>query len=86
MGLPVLTLSDFGVSEEMINTVFADSGCIGTLADLAAGRLTTADPAWTAANYFHPPAENTWLTRIADRPNPRAAGLPALPPVRVGSR
>ncbi len=71
MGLPVLALSDFGVSEEMINTVFADSGCIGTLADLAAGRLVTADPAWTAANYFHPAADNTWLA--ADR---RPAGRP----------
>jgi hypothetical protein len=85
-GLPVLTLSDFGVSAEMINTVFADSGCVGTLADLAAGRLVTADPAWTAANYFHPTADNTWLSQISDRLAARAAGaLPALPPVS-GSR
>jgi hypothetical protein len=86
VGLPVLALSDFGVSEEMINTVFADSGCIGTLADLAAGRLVAADPAWTAANYFHPPADNTWLTVIEERLAARAAGtLPALPAVS-GSR
>jgi hypothetical protein len=86
MGLPVLTLSDFGVSEEMINTVFAGSGCLGTLADLATGRLTTADPAWTAANYFHPPADNTWLGEISDRLAARAdCALPVLPPVS-GSR
>jgi putative glycosyltransferase DUF6716 len=85
-GLPVLALSDFGISEEMINTVFSGSGCLGTLADLAAGRLVTADPAWTAANYFHPPADNTWLGQIEDRLAARAAGtLPALPPVS-GSR
>jgi hypothetical protein len=85
-GLPVLALSDFGISEEMINTVFSGSGCLGTLADLAAGRLTSADPAWTAANYFHPPADNTWLSEISDRLADRAAGaLPGLPPVS-GSR
>ena len=86
LGLPVLTLSDFGISEEMINTVFADSGCLGTLADVAGGRLATADPAWIAANYFHPAADNTWLARLEDRLAARAAGtLPDLPPVR-GSR
>jgi hypothetical protein len=85
-GLPVLALSDFGVSEEMINTVFSGSGCLGTLADLAAGRLATADPAWTAANYFHPPADNTWLALVEDRVAAREAGtLPGLPPVS-GSR
>ena len=77
LGLPVLTLSDFGVSEEMINTVFAGSGCLGTLADLAAGRPATADPAWTAANYFHPPADNTWLDEISDRVAARGGRRPA---------
>jgi hypothetical protein len=70
----------------MINTVFSGSGCLGTLADLAAGRLVTADPAWTTANYFHPPTDNTWLGQIEDRLAARATGtLPALPPVS-GSR
>ena len=86
VGLPVLALSDFGVSEEMINTVFSGSGCLGTLADLAAGRLTTADPAWTAANYFHPPAENTWLNQISDRLAARAAGALLPLPAVSGSR
>ena len=86
LGLPVLTLSDFGVSEEMINTVFAGSGCLGTLADLATGRPATADPAWTAANYFHPSADNTWLDEISGRVAARSDGaLPALPRVS-GSR
>lgn len=86
LGLPVLTLSDFGISEQMINTVFADSGCLGTLADLAAGRLATADPAWIAANYFHPATDNTWLARVEDLLAARAAGtLPELPTV-LGSR
>jgi hypothetical protein len=82
LGLPVLTLSDFGISDEMINTVFAGSNCVGTLADLAAGRLIEADPDWMAANYFHPPADNTWLDLISDRIAARAAGaLPSMPPV-----
>jgi putative glycosyltransferase DUF6716 len=86
LGLPVLALSDFGVSEDMINTVFSGSGSLGTLADLAAGRLATADPAWTAANYFHPPTDNTWLSLISDKLAARSAGtLPGLPPVS-GSR
>ncbi len=86
LGLPVLTLSDFGVSERMINVVFADSGCLGTLDDLAAGRLATADPAWISANYFHPATDNTWLAQLDDQLAARAAGtLPELPPVS-GSR
>lgn len=85
-GLPVLTLSDFGVNEEMINTVFVGSGCLGTLDDLVAGRLPVADPAWTAANYFHPRADNTWQALLEDRIATRLeGGLPALPPVS-GSR
>ncbi len=35
VGLPTLIISDFGVSADMINTVFDGSGCLGTLDDLA---------------------------------------------------
>ena len=66
VGRPVLALRDFGVSPEMINVVFEGSGCLGTLADLTAGRLFAVDAAWMAANYFHPAEENTWLS-VLDR-------------------
>jgi putative glycosyltransferase DUF6716 len=71
---PVLMLRDFGVSAEMINTVFEGSGCLGTLADLAAGRLYAADPAWMAGNYFHPAEENTWLRLLDQLIADRTAG------------
>ncbi|MGI3785940.1 MAG: DUF6716 putative glycosyltransferase, partial [Janthinobacterium lividum] len=60
--------------------------CFGTLADLRTGRLVHPDPAWLAANYFHPEAENDWLVEVerllavraggglAVRPRPRLRG------------
>jgi hypothetical protein len=63
-GVPTLILSDFGVSAEMINIVFEGSGCIGTLADAAAGRFPHPDPAWLAADYFHPASDNDWLDEL----------------------
>lgn len=59
MDLPALVIDDFGVSAEMINIVFADSGLLGSLADLRAGDFRTVDPGWKRDNYFHDRAENT---------------------------
>jgi hypothetical protein len=73
-GRPVLALRDFGVSPELINTVFEGSGCLGTLADLTAGRCYPADPAWMSANYFHPAEENSWLSLLDQLLADRAAG------------
>lgn len=53
-GLPTLILGDFGVGDEQLNAVFAESGCIGTLDDLARGTIGHPDPAWLRANYFQP--------------------------------
>lgn len=76
-GLPSLVISDFGVSTEMINLVFADSDCIGTLDDLSHGRLRHPDPAWLDANYFHQPAADDWLARLDELVAIKAArGLP----------
>ncbi|SEG90905.1 hypothetical protein SAMN04489712_12774 [Thermomonospora echinospora] len=63
-GVPLLVLSDFGVTAEMINLVFEDSGCLGTLDDLAEARFRDPDPAWCAANYFHEPADEDWLGHL----------------------
>jgi Putative glycosyltransferase (DUF6716) len=64
MDRPILIISDFGVSAEMINLVFERSGCVGTLDDLRSGRLFRPDPGWLEANYFHRAEENDWLERL----------------------
>ncbi|GAA3238759.1 DUF6716 putative glycosyltransferase [Actinocorallia longicatena] len=78
-GVPVNVLSDFGVSAEMINLVFEDSGVLGTLGDLAQGTFRAPDPAWRAANYFHPAAENDWVRRLEE------LACTELPPVVLHS-
>ena len=78
--LPVLLLSDFGVEPGLANVVFEGSGCFGTLDDLRAGRLLHPDPAWLAANYFHPEAENDWLAVVERLLAVRAAGGLAVRP------
>lgn len=80
----VLILADFGVSADMINSVFEDSGCLGTLDDLRAGRFFTPGPQWLSDNYFHPPADSDWLDRVRELLTERVDhGLPprALRPV-----
>jgi hypothetical protein len=80
MDRPILIISDFGVSAEMINVVFEGSGCLGTLDDLRSGRLLRPDPLWLETNYFHRVVENDWLARVSDLLVVRAAGqLPGRP-------
>lgn len=74
LGLPILVLADFGVSAEMINLMFADSGCLGTLDDLVHRRFHTPDPRWLAANYLHDPRDDDWLERLDELLAVRAAG------------
>lgn len=52
-GLPTLILSDFGVSAQMINTVFVASGVIGTLDDVIGLSFGEPTKAWLRENYFH---------------------------------
>jgi hypothetical protein len=73
-GVPVVVLSDFGVSESLINTVFVDSGCLGDLNDLRAGRAHRPDPGWLADNYFHPTEEDDVVSRVSDLVARRATG------------
>ncbi len=62
--VPLLVLSDFGVSAEMINLVFEGSGVLGTIDDLSQGRFHTPDAEWCRANYFHAGSENDWASRL----------------------
>jgi hypothetical protein len=85
MNRPTLIISDFGVSVEMINLVFEESGCLGTLDDLRSGRLRQADPQWREANYFHPAGDNNWLDLLNQLLEVRAAGQLARLPRWRGS-
>ena len=80
--VPLLILSDFGVSAEMINLVFEDSGALGTLDDLRAAEFRKPDRKWCAANYFHDAADNDWARRLAALvERARGEGLPVRPPL-----
>jgi hypothetical protein len=87
MDRPILIISDFGVSAEMINLVFEGSGCLGTLDDLRSDRFFRPDPRWLEANYFHHADENDWRERLGELLALRAAGqLPGRPPVSASLR
>lgn len=84
--VPVLIVSDFGVSAEMINDVFRGSGCLGTLDDVRAGRSYRPNAEWRRDNYFHPPEDSDWLPALMELLERRAtAGLPARALRPVGS-
>ncbi|MFG1825149.1 DUF6716 putative glycosyltransferase [Microbispora bryophytorum] len=63
--VPLLVLSDFGVSAEMINLVFEGSGCLGTLDDLAQADFRVPAEEWCRANYFHDSSASDWTSRVA---------------------
>jgi hypothetical protein len=86
MNRPTLIISDFGVSAEMINLVFQESGCLGTLDDLRSGRLGQPDPQWREANYFHPAEENNWLEQLNQLLELRVAGQLSAGPHRRAVR
>ncbi|MEU8272157.1 DUF6716 putative glycosyltransferase [Sphaerisporangium sp. NPDC049002] len=83
--VPLLVLSDFGVSAEMINLVFEDSGCLGTLEELTRGEFRQPAAAWRDANYFHDPAVSDWVVKLAVLvERARAGGLPPVRPLLDG--
>ncbi|GAB3897869.1 hypothetical protein GCM10027612_54940 [Microbispora bryophytorum subsp. camponoti] len=63
--VPLLVLSDFGVSAEMINLVFEGSGCLGTLDDLVQADFRVPAEEWCRANYFHDSSASDWTGRVA---------------------
>lgn len=77
-GVPSLVLDEFGVSDELINSVFVGSGLLGGLDRLAAGDFGRPRPAWLADNYFHDAADNDWAAALEELVAARRrAGLPA---------
>lgn len=93
-GLPVAVLSDFGVSHELLNQIFAGSGLLSTLDAVARLDLpAAADAAWLRANYFHDDdavAQSGWpeasvaLAELAERA--RAGTLRVDPEVVARAR
>jgi hypothetical protein len=87
MDRPILVISEFGISAEMINLVFEGSGCLGTLDDLRSGRLYRPAPGWLESNYFHRAEHNNWLKRLSELLAVRAAGrLPGRPRLHASLR
>jgi hypothetical protein len=84
LGVPVLALDDFGVRNELINTVFANSGLLGTSEDLIAHRFNNAQPTWLDDNYFHGSASDTWVRDVEQALAERTAGYFPLKSLRRG--
>jgi hypothetical protein len=79
-GVPAVAISDFGVDDSMMTSVFEGSGLLGTLDDVVAGDFRTADAAWLDDNYFHDPAEDDWIAVImAALATDERAEIPAPP-------
>lgn len=79
-GVPALAIDDFGVGVEQINLALRGSGLLGSLDDLEARSFGTPEPGWCADNYFHDPAEDTWLTAVETLVGQRrTSGLPPFP-------
>ncbi|MEP6478806.1 MAG: DUF6716 putative glycosyltransferase [Rhodoglobus sp.] len=85
IGVPVLALDDFGVSANLINVVFEDSGLLANSAALMAGEFSEPSERWLDENYFHAPTDETWLTGIEAAVLRREAGALVLRPQFRGS-
>ena len=63
--VPCLVIGDFGLDDANLTTVFAGSGVVGSLEDLAAGRFFRPERAWLERNYFHD--EHGALAEVIER-------------------
>ncbi|MEG9225685.1 DUF6716 putative glycosyltransferase [Aeromicrobium sp. Sec7.5] len=86
-GVPVIALTDFGVEARQINLVFEGSGLLHDSAELVAARFHHPAAAWRTDNYFHTPADDTWLADLDDLLEAREReGLPPYPTAPDGLR
>lgn len=82
-GIPALALDDFGVDESLINTVFRDSGLLGSVDDLLDVGFRMPAPGWAADNYLHAESAADAATALEALIAERASGgLPPRRPVR----
>ena len=82
LDIPVLLIDEFGISEGMINVVFVGSGCQRSLESLMKADFHHPEPSWSAENYFHPVAENTWIDLLGELVT--AASVRQLPALADG--
>jgi hypothetical protein len=74
LDMPVIIVDDFGISTELINTVFEDSGLFGNCGDVVEGRFKKPNPEWLDDNYFHGAAQDDWSLAVLDLVAQRARG------------
>lgn len=84
LGRPVLVLNDFGVSRRLINTVFEDSGLLGSSRDLVAADFRLPQSEWLEQNYFHGVDHDDWLDELDILLRQRQTGDFPLKPLRYG--
>ncbi len=84
LDMPVLIVSDFGVSDRLINTVFEGSGLFGNSGDVVEGRFKRADPGWLEDNYFHAAEDDDWVSGVEQLLVLREAGQLALKMQKLG--
>jgi hypothetical protein len=86
--VPVIALDTFGVSDELINTVFVGSALFGGEAAVIGREFRHPDPDWLDANYFHDPVADDSAARIAELVaiNLRGELPPRQPDRRIGGR
>lgn len=76
--IPCLALTDFGIGADQINLVLLDSNLLGSTDELVDGVFRHPNPDWLDDNYFHEPAQNTWIPQVESLLNRRlTSGLPA---------
>ncbi|MDX2375233.1 hypothetical protein M4I32_00245 [Microbacterium sp. LRZ72] len=82
-GIPVIALDTFGVSDDLINTVFVGSGLLAGEDAVIARDLRLPDAAWLRENYLHDAGDDDWVPALAALVARRRAGtLPPRPPLR----
>lgn len=86
--VPALVLTDFGIDDAHMNSLFVGSRLLGTTDDVVAGRFHRADPEWAADNYFHDADDDTWVADVEELLARREDGLdePARIPRTFGNR
>jgi hypothetical protein len=88
-GVPTVVLTDLGVDDAHLNSVFVGSGLLGSTDDVRLGRFREVDPAWAHDNYFHGAEEDDWQSQVEHLLAERALrGLPrpAAVPATLGNR
>lgn len=86
LGLPTLIINDFGLNERLLNAVFSQSGCVGSLADVVALDFGVPDQCWLENNYFHLGGSQVPDSLLEFAMMARTGSLPINPPINLKRR